>query len=210
MPKISAQQREARRARILEAALKCFSRDGFHQTTTADIVRESGVSQGALYLYFKSKNEVIAALADDRHHREAALNALAEHEQDPLRSILALIRLYAERLSDPAHTDVLRVGMQGWAEALRNEYVRAGVLEGVSRARAALVRVIRRGQKRGVFTREIDATAMARVLVATFQGFVLQAAWEPKLDLGPCFELVTNLVQNFLVSKPAATEDGYG
>ena len=88
--------------------------------------------------------------------------------------------------------------------------IRAGVLEGVSRARAALVRVIRRGQKRGVFTREIDATAMARVLVATFQGFVLQAAWEPKLDLEPCFELVTNLVQNFLVSKPGATEERRG
>ena len=160
MPKISATQREARRDHILEAALKCFSRDGFHQTTTTDIVRESGVSQGTLYLYFKSKDDLIAALADDRHHREAALNALAEHEQDPLRSILALMKLYADRLSDPAQTDVLRVGLQGWAEALRNERVRTGVLEGVSRARAALVRVIRRGQRKGLFKRELDAAAM--------------------------------------------------
>jgi AcrR family transcriptional regulator len=199
MPKISATQREARRDRILEAALKCFSRDGFHQTTTTDIVRESGVSQGTLYLYFKSKDDLIAALADDRHHQETALNALAGHEQDPLRSILALMRLYADRLSDPAQTDVLRVGMQGWAEALRNERVRAGVLEGVSRARAALIRVIRRGQRKGLFKRELDAAAMARVLIATFQGFVLQAAWEPKQDLEPCFKLVTALVQSFLV-----------
>ncbi len=199
MPKINAQQREARRDRLLAAALKCFSRDGFHRTTTADIVRESGVSQGTLYLYFKSKDDLIAALADDRHQHEAALNALAEHEEDPLKSILALVRLYAERLSDISQSDALRVGLQGWAEALRNERVRIGVLEGVSLARTALVRVIRRGQRTGVFRRDLDAEAMASLLVAIFQGFVLRAVWEPRRDLEPCFKLVSELVRNTLI-----------
>lgn len=199
MPKINAQQREARRDRLLAAALKCFSRDGFHQTTTADIVRESGVSQGTLYLYFKSKDDLIAALADDRHQHEAALNALAEHEEDPLKSILALVRLYAERLSDISQSDALRVGLQGWAEALRNERVRIGVLEGVSHARTALVRVIRRGQRTGAFRRDLDAEAMASLLVAIFQGFVLRAVWEPRRDLEPCFKLVSELVRNTLI-----------
>lgn len=198
MPKISVEQREARREKILAAALKCFSRDGFHQTTTADIVRESGVSQGTLYLYFESKDDLIAALADDRHEREATLNALAEHEQDPVTGILALLTLYAERLSDPAQTDVLRVGLQGWAEALRNERVRTGVLTGVRRARSAVVRAIRRGQKTGEIRQDLDAKALAGVLVAVFQGFVLQAAWEPKLDLEPYFNLVRKLVQQWL------------
>ncbi len=203
MPKINAQQREARRDRLLAAALKCFSRDGFHQTTTADIVRESGVSQGTLYLYFKSKDDLIAALADDRHQHEAALNALAEHEEDPLKSILALVRLYAERLSDISQSDALRVSLQGWAEALRNERVRIGVLEGVSHARTALVRVIRRGQRTGAFRRDLDAEAMASLLVAIFQGFVLRAVWEPRRDLEPCFKLVSELVRNTLIhSRP--------
>src|SRR6202453_5230193 len=98
MPKISTQQREARREQILAAALKCFSRDGFHQPTMADIVRQSGLSQGTLYLYFKSKDDLIASIADDRHRREATLNALAEDEQTPMQSILLLSRLYATRL----------------------------------------------------------------------------------------------------------------
>jgi hypothetical protein len=76
---------------------------------------------------------------------------------------------------DPAQTDVLRVGMQGWAEALREEAVKAGVLQGLVLAREALVRVIRRGQKTGVFRKEVNATAVAHVLIAIFQGFVLQA-----------------------------------
>jgi len=113
--------------------------------------------------------------------------------------ILALVKLYAERLSEPAQRDILRVGLQGWAEALRNERVRTGVLEGVSRARAVLVRVIRRGQKAGVFKRELDAAAMARVLIAIFQGFVLQAVWEPGRDLDRCFRLVSELVQGSLM-----------
>jgi AcrR family transcriptional regulator len=199
MPKISAAQRDARREQILAAALRCFSRDGFHQTTTADIVRESGLSQGTLYLYFNSKDDLIAALADDRHRREAVLNALSEHQPDPARSIFALLTLYAKRLSEPSERDMLRVGLQGWAEALRNERVRAGVLEGVASARTALVRVIRRGQRAGAFTRDLDPAAMAAVLIAIFQGFVLQAAWEPGRDLAPSFELVRRLLRQCLL-----------
>jgi len=199
MPKISTEQREARRDQILAAALKCFSRDGFHQTTMADIVRESGLSQGTLYLYFKSKDDLIVAIADDRHRREATLNALAEGEQNSLQSILLLARLYGSRLSEPANADGLRVSLQGWAEALRNERVKAGVLQGVRLARGALVRLIRRGQKRGTFSTKLDAAAAARVLIAIFQGFVLQAAWEPDQDLESCFAMIDELVPKLLL-----------
>jgi AcrR family transcriptional regulator len=198
MPKISTEQREARRDQILAAALKCFSRDGFHQTTMADIVRESGLSQGTLYLYFKSKDDLIVAIADDRHRREATLNALAEGEQNSLQSILLLARLYGSRLSEPANADGLRVSLQGWAEALRNERVKAGVLQGVRLARGALVRLIRRGQKRGTFSTKLDAAAAARVLIAIFQGFVLQAAWEPDQDLESCFAMIDELIPKLL------------
>jgi AcrR family transcriptional regulator len=201
MPKISAKQRAARREQILAAALKCFSRDGFHQTTMADIVRESGLSQGTLYLYFKSKDDLIAAIADDRHRRETVLNALAEGEQTPLQSILLLSRLYASSLAETANADGLRVSLQGWAEALRNERVKTGVLEGVRLARGALVRVIRRGQKRGVLRTKLDAAAAARVLIAIFQGFVLQAAWEPDQDLESCFALIAELIPKLLLDS---------
>jgi AcrR family transcriptional regulator len=200
MPKITTEQRAARREQILAAALTCFSRDGFHQTTMADIVRESGLSQGTLYLYFESKDDLIAAIADDRHRREAALNALAEGEQTPLQTILLLSRLYASRLSDPADIDGLRVSLQGWAEALRNERVKTGVLEGVRLARGALVRIIRRGQKRGTFSKKLDAAAAARVLIAIFQGFVLQAALEPDQDLDSCFTMIDVLVPKLLLA----------
>src|SRR5580704_4714634 len=131
MPKISDAQRETRRQQILDAALRCFSRDGFHATTTADIVRESGVSQGTLYLYFATKDDIVVALADDRHQGEAFVNALAQSEQDPLEGLFLLIELYGRGLADPHRADARRVGIQGWSEALRNPRIHATAVAGL-------------------------------------------------------------------------------
>ena len=141
MPKITEAQRESRRQQILDAALRCFSRDGFHNTTTTDIVRESGVSQGTLYLYFATKEDIIVALADDRHQGEAFVNALAQEEQDPVRGLMSLIELHGQGLNDERRIDGRRVGIQGWSEALRNERVRTSVVEGTTIVRAAIVRL---------------------------------------------------------------------
>jgi hypothetical protein len=65
--------------------------------------------------------------------------------------------------------------------------------------RDALVRVIRRGQKRGMFSRKLDAGAAARVLIAIFQGFVLQAAWDPDQDIEACFTMIDELVPKLLL-----------
>ena len=61
MPKVSEAHIEARRQQILEAANACFSRQGFHQSSVQDICREAGLSPGAVYRYFPSKEHIIAA-----------------------------------------------------------------------------------------------------------------------------------------------------
>ena len=65
MPRITPERREAKRAEIVAAARRCFSRDGFHQTSMPDIAAEAGVSAGAPYRYFASKEEIILAIAGD-------------------------------------------------------------------------------------------------------------------------------------------------
>jgi AcrR family transcriptional regulator len=200
MPKISEAQRETRRQRILDAALRCFSRDGFHNTTTGDIVRESGVSQGALYLYFNNKDDMIVALADDRNQSEAILNGLAQGEQDPVRGLLSLIELYGSGLSNAARLDARRVGVQGWAEALRSPRIHESVTTGMSSVRAAIVKLIERGQRTGQIRPEIDPEALARVLVATFQGLVLHVAWQEDFDLAACGQVVRAIIRDALVT----------
>src|SRR5215831_7407303 len=200
MPKLSQAQKDARRQNILDAALRCFSRDGFHNTTTADIVRESGVSQGALYLYFETKDDIIVALADDRHHGQAFLNALAKNEPDPVQGLFLLIELYGKGLADGRREDMRRVGVQGWAEALRNPAIHASILEGFSAVREAITDLVRRGQASGQIRADIDAEAVPRVLTAIFQGLMLQTAWGEQFDLEACGHLVREMIRGALLA----------
>ena len=61
MPKVSEEHLRARRRQIIRAALVCLSLQGFHRTTMQDIVQESGLSVGAFYRYFESKEAIVAA-----------------------------------------------------------------------------------------------------------------------------------------------------
>jgi AcrR family transcriptional regulator len=194
MPKISEARRDERRQQILDAGLRCFSRDGFHATTTADIVREAGVSQGALYLYFATKDDIVVALADDRHQGEAFLSALAQREPDPIRGLALLIELHGRGLSDPSRLDARRVGIQGWGEALRNPRIKASVVEGAARVRDAIVGLIERGQRTGQVRSSVDPTAAAQLLIAVFQGLVLQVAWGEAVDLAAFGRTVRGMI----------------
>lgn len=63
MPKVTEAHRDARRAQITDAALRCFAAKGFHRTSMADVIAESGLSAGAIYGHFDSKEELFAAAA---------------------------------------------------------------------------------------------------------------------------------------------------
>ena len=67
MPKISLVHEQKRRTQILAAAMTCFARQGYHATSMDDVVRESGLSVGAIYSYFPSKEDLFLALSDERN-----------------------------------------------------------------------------------------------------------------------------------------------
>src|SRR5271155_101853 len=101
MARFTEAQKEGRRQEILAAALRCFARSGFHSTTITDIVRESGVSQGTFYVYFETKDDVIAALADDKGQADTLINAIAGAEADPVVGLAILFDLHGRTLADP-------------------------------------------------------------------------------------------------------------
>ena len=208
MPKISEAQRESRRQQILDAALRCFAREGFHNTTTADIVRESGVSQGALYLYFATKDDIIIALADDRHQGEALVNALVQSEQNPMEGLALLMELHGRSLTDPQRLDRRRVGIQGWAEALRNPTIRASVVGGADAVRREIINLIERGQAGGQFRKDVSPDAFARVLIATFQGLALQVAWDETLEFEAIGRLIRDMIRGALFTETALLKAG--
>lgn len=204
MPKVSPAHREARRQQILDAAQLCFSREGFHQTSMADIVRQSGLSHGAIYLYFQTKDDLIEALADDRHRYERMLLATAEAASDPLAGLNAIVQAFAAELAVGTHEEARRVAVQSWAEALRNPRVHATAVEGVEIAIAAIVRVLREGQAQGRFDEAIDPAAFARVLIALYQGLILQSAWQEPLEREGCTEVIARILGTLLRPGTAA------
>jgi AcrR family transcriptional regulator len=183
VPKVTESHRAGRRAQILDAALVCFARYGLHQTTMQDIVKQAELSPGAIYLYFSGKDAIIAALADARHSREQMLFARAS-QCDSLQAALELLaREFLGQLQDPEERASRRVGIQVWAEALSNDNILPLMRRGVDEPRKLLAGMIRSAQDRGEVLANLDPDALARMLIALFQGLVLQQAWDEQLDL---------------------------
>ena len=121
MPKLKPEVQTARREHILNAAELCFARAGFHRTTMHDICKEAGISPGALYLYFDSKEALIAGISErDRAEFAERLDALAT-APDFMQALRELGEQYF--LVEPAlsHRMCIEIGL----ESTRNPRVGA-------------------------------------------------------------------------------------
>jgi AcrR family transcriptional regulator len=194
MPKVSQAHLAARRQQILAAAMECFSREGFHGTTMQDIVRQSGLSPGAIYSYFKSKEEIIAAIADERHACERAMIHAARHQSSAEAALRALARAFFATLGDAKERTQRRLNVQIWAEALCNPQLYRTVRAGIDEPRAMLAELIVEAQRRGELPPHLAPDALARAMIALFQGFVLQQAWDDRADVASYMEVIETLL----------------
>ena len=206
MAKFTEAQKEGRRQEILAAALRCFARNGFHNTTITDVVRESGVSQGTFYLYFQTKDDVIAALADDRSQSDALINAIAGAEADPVVGLAILFDLHGRTLGDAQRADERRVTIQGWAEALRNEAIRERLVANTARVQQEIARLIERGQQAGRFRADAEPQGVARALMALFRGLTLLTAWDGGFDVDLTAKTIEDMVRGALQPNDAASD----
>src|SRR5437764_14430124 len=116
MPRVSDEHLDARRRQIIDAAIVCFARDGFHRATMQDVCREAHLSAGAIYRYFSSKDAIIEAIADARHAREAEFMERALSEGGGAERIRALGRASTAPLPDSAQRLPRRHGLHVRAE----------------------------------------------------------------------------------------------
>ena len=177
MPKVKPEVLAARREEILQAAETCFARQGFHQTTVQDVIRESGLSAGCIYSHFASKEDLIQAIGESRHQRDSALLAADNGDSDPLESLRTIARAFLADLQKEQGLRSRRVALQLWAEALRDEVIREQVINGVRKPIALIVELLRRGQRLGVIDSDVNPRGIARTMVSMFQGIVLQRLW---------------------------------
>jgi AcrR family transcriptional regulator len=182
MPKISEEKRQAREAQILDAATRCFARDGFHRTSMEDIVRESGLSPGAIYCYFRSKHEIVEAISAERHAHDQALLAELISSPNLSEGMDRVANSLCVLLQEPKERQRRKVSIQFWAESLHDARIRKVAERGL-RQRDRLTEALKNAQKKGEIPRLLDVDSVSRVMFALLQGFILQQAWEPELDI---------------------------
>jgi AcrR family transcriptional regulator len=198
VPRVSESYLEARRRQIMDAAIACFSREGFHRTTMQDIVAETGLSAGALYRYFPAKEDIVAAIAEERHVQEAGAVASAGSDADLRTALHRIAGATLGRLTDPDEQRWRRVTVQVWGEALRDARIMEVVRGGLSEPVAIIAELVRHAQRANTVPDELDPEAFARVCVAIFQGLVLQQAWDPELDVEACIDAAMSLVDGLM------------
>ena len=183
MPRITAERRAANRSQIVAAARRCFSRDGFHQTSMPDIAAEAGVSVGAPYRYFAGKEEIILEIAGDAFRvMFAPVERLVEEAGDV--TVAGLVAAAINPVSGEAVVDeagqavpvdeLLRCAVQAWGELLRHEGLRQQAEAGFEQVRRHIADALRHGRRAGTVPSELDPGRGARVVMALLHGFVLQ------------------------------------
>jgi len=176
MPRVTDEHRAARREQILSAAMACAAEEGFHKTTMADVIRRSGLSAGAVYGYFTGKDEIIAALAE--HVLTMVTHALDELLADghlpSVPELIGHIAGTAEAQASTTGVDLTRVMVAAWAEAIRDESVRAVAGPLVGELRSRVGQLVTALQDEGRWDPASDPQQVAQAVIGLIPGFVLQ------------------------------------
>jgi TetR/AcrR family transcriptional regulator, transcriptional repressor of aconitase len=167
MPRVSQAHLDARRQQIVDAARACFARQGFARTSMADIVGESGLSNGAIYRYFTSKDEIVVAVCEQG--TEALPRALTA---EAVAGFLEYVRTRAR------DTDHARLVAQIYAEAAVSPPLAAVVRQQLAALRAAVAELVPE-------SRRPDAAQIAEGFVAVCTSYSQQLAIRGDLDPAP-------------------------
>ena len=150
-----------KREAILRAATGVFARAGYFNSKVADIAREAGVADGTVYLYFKSKEEILHSIFD-RSVDEALASAREEIAliTDPRDKLRRIAFLHLERLgADRDLAVVFQVELRGSTKFME-EFSAAGFAEYLAIIRTTF----EEGQQAGVFRSDLNANVVAKIV----------------------------------------------
>ncbi|HEY7669729.1 MAG TPA: TetR/AcrR family transcriptional regulator [Hyphomicrobium sp.] len=198
MPKLKPATQRARREHILDAAEVCFARSGFHGTTMQDICKEALISPGALYVYFASKEELIAGLAE--RDRAEFQERFAELSQAPdfMKALGALGERYF--VEEPAHkrTMCLEIGLESTRNAKVGDIYRA-----VDRYVAeSFEKLFARLAAEGRIAPDMDVPTVAKVFSVLGDGLFMRRALDPDFEPDVVIPAVMKLVEKLLGPQP--------
>lgn len=180
MPKVTAEYRAERRAHIMAAARRCFVRDGFHASSMQDLVGEAGMSSGAVYRYFASKDAVIESIAADNLDQVVAVLARAIADgASPQAALAAVLEFVTVRHREDGFA---AIAVLVWSEALRNPTLAAHLRDAIATALVTLSGDAHAAPDGGGDRTRTDddahggPTALADVLLCVLPGYLMRLA----------------------------------
>ncbi|MGY0022325.1 TetR/AcrR family transcriptional regulator [Streptomyces sp. cg35] len=182
MARVSQEHLDARRRQILDGAALCFARNGFHATSMQDVLKEVDLSAGAVYRYFRGKDELIHAIVTEvLDDLRSAFEAAGQQAPPPppyelIGTVMGEVLRERPGLRVDGTSYFPRLIVQVWTETLRNDDLAAVIREGFERVRAAWVTIVEGYREAGMMRADAAPDAVARTMIAAAQGFVAQQA----------------------------------
>jgi AcrR family transcriptional regulator len=166
-----------RRSQILEAALVCFAKRGFHQTSMHDISSEAGISVGLIYRYFENKEAVISAMAD--RHKEEISEVLKRARQAPTL-LESLEILFTAHCCEDAPQLVSAFVVDLYAEASRNPHVAGLVRDVLDTAMDGVKDLIARAPEGQNAGNDLKPGELAELIFAVARGMLMLDVLRPQ------------------------------
>lgn len=197
MPKLKPDTQRARREHILDAALRCFARGGFHATTMQMICREARVSPGALYVYFDSKEALIAGLCErDRAEFAERFAALATAED-----FLGALRDIGEHYFIEETPEKQRFVVEMGVEATRNPRI-AEIFMSVDKfCNDNFEALFRRLIDEGRIAPRLDVQTLVKLFNVFGDGMFWRRAIDPSADMTAVLPAIISIIGGLLNPK---------
>jgi AcrR family transcriptional regulator len=166
-----------RRSQIIDAALVCFAKRGFHQTSMHDISAEAGISVGLIYRYFDNKEAVISAMAD-RHKKEIG-ELLGRARQAPTL-LEALEILFTAHCCESEPRVISAFVVDLYAEASRNPRVADLVRDVLKTSMAGVAELIEQAPQAQTATHGLTPIELAELIFAVARGMLMFDVLRPQ------------------------------
>lgn len=169
--------KEQRQAELLEIAIEVFAKRGYQATTMDEIAEQAGVSKGMLYIYFKNKEALFGAVFRwFGKMTEEVMQSAIDDTKDEVEQIRRITAAWAEVAI--RHREFVPLFLDFWAAAsvhgMRNDYAE-DLATMYDEYRTMIIGIIERGKVRHIFKSDVDAEAIAYLLVGGMDGFFIQS-----------------------------------
>jgi AcrR family transcriptional regulator len=183
VPRITAAHEQEVRERIVLAAARVFAEKGLHRATVQDVVRESGLSVGAIYSYFSGKDELFLATCDFTSERGLSeLGARIAAGATTAERLAIAIGLYVDAIDGSDSAPGMTSLVPAWAEVDTSPAARAVLARRRDQLITAGRLLVEEGIARGELPAWLDSEAMAGAYTALLDGLLLQ-----RVEAGPAW-----------------------